>query len=302
MTGRIALALMLLLGGLVKTAQGAEHDVEVVAAAAIVSNAVAVTRDVHYGEARLQTLDVYRPAHATAHAPLIMMVHGGGWRFGDKAMARMVESKVARWVPRGFVLVSMNYGLLPETPVARQIDDVAHALAYVQHHASEWGGDGTEVVLMGHSAGAHLVAMLGASPTRASAAGARPWLGTIVLDSAALDVPLIMQRRHMRLYDPAFGSDPAQWRALSPSDALEKSAPPLLVVCSTSRPDDSCAQAHAFVARAKSLGIRANVHEEALTHGEINFTLGVPGAHTDAVEAFMATLDANLRQLLQAKP
>ncbi len=65
--------------------------------------------------------------------------------------------------------------------------DVARALAAVQARAGEWGGDASRVVLMGHSAGAHLVALLSADPTRAAAEGAGPWRSAVVLDSAAID-------------------------------------------------------------------------------------------------------------------
>ncbi|HZP66759.1 MAG TPA: alpha/beta hydrolase [Rudaea sp.] len=261
---------------------------------------VEVLHDLHYGSATLETLDVYRPARA-ANAPVFVMVHGGGWRLGDKAMGRMVDSKIARWAPRGIVFVSIDYGLLPATPVTRQVDDIAQALAYVQRHAADWGGDPKKIVLMGHSAGAHLVDVLAADPARARAAGAQPWLGTVSLDSAAIDVPAIMKRHHMRLYDAAFGGDAAQWKALSPIDLVAAPAPPMLAVCSTLRPDDSCGASHRFAARAEAAGTHVRVLEEALTHGEINFTLGNPGAYTDAVEAFLASLDPAIARLLEPR-
>jgi acetyl esterase/lipase len=214
----------------------------------------------------------------------------------------MVDSKVQRWVPRGFVFVSIDYGLLPQTPVARQADDVAHALAFVQQHAAEWGGDGDKVLLMGHSAGAHLVALLDAAPDRARAAGARPWLGTIALDSAAYDVPAIMQRRHLPLYDTAFGKDPAQWTALSPLEQLHGAGPPLLAVCSSVRLDDPCSDARRFAARAVAFERRVEVQPQPLSHAEINATLGKPGAYTDAVEAFMKSLDPTVRRHLETTP
>jgi len=294
------LALLLTGTGAHATAQESLLDAAAPGRAAALPPGVTLQRDLHYGSGSLQTLDVYRPARAI-RAPVILMVHGGGWRGGDKSMGRMVDSKVTRWVPRGFVFVAIDYGLLPGTPVSRQADDVAQAVAYVQQHASEWGADPRKLILMGHSAGAHLVAVLAADAARVKAARIAPWLGTIVLDSAALDVPQVMQRRHMRLYDDAFGSDAATWKALSPIDLLGAAGSPLLAVCSSTRPDDSCGQARRFVARASALGMRASVHEEALTHGEINFTLGVAGAYTDAVEAFMRSLDADVLRLLETK-
>jgi arylformamidase len=170
---------------------------------------------------------------------------------------------------------------------------VARALAKIQALAPAWGGDPDRVVLMGHSAGAHLVALVSASPVFAQRADARPWLGTVVLDSAALNLQALMRMPHARFYDRVFGSDPALWRTVSPFDALDASvqgAPPMLLVCSTQRRDRSCAQANAFAARANARGVRASVSEQNLSHAEVNATLGLPGSETDAVDAFFATL------------
>ena len=251
-------------------------------------DAVTMLRDQSYGSDRLQRFDVYKPAHA-AHAPVIFMVHGGGWRRGDKAMRNVVENKVARWVPKGYIVVSVNYRMLPLALPLQQAGDVALALAAAQRSAAAWGGDPSRFILMGHSAGAHLAALLDAAPAIAMQNGARPWLGAVLLDSAALDVPAIMQARHPRLYDAAFGSNPASWKMASPIDAMNAQARPFLVVCS-SRRGDSCRQAKGFAARAASLGVRARVLEEDLSHQDINRQLGSPGAYTDAVEAFLATL------------
>ena len=132
------------------------------------------------------------------------------------------------------------------------------------------------------------VALVGASPTIAKDAGALPWLGTVVLDSAALDTVGLMQRRHARFYDRVFGADPVAWRAASPADQLTGDAVPMLVVCSTLRLDDSCGQAERFVARVGGVGVRASVHKEALPHNRIDVDLGQPGAYTDTVDAFIA--------------
>ncbi len=170
--------------------------------------------DLPYGGDARQRMDVYLPPAGALppgqRAPVIFMVHGGAWRTGDKAMPKVVDHKVARWVARGFVLVSINYRMLPGTPVAQQAQDVALALAAAQRHASDWGADAGRFILMGHSAGAHLVALINAQPAAALRGGAQPWLGTVVLDSAVLDVPQYMAQPHVRLYDEAFGSDPAR--------------------------------------------------------------------------------------------
>jgi acetyl esterase/lipase len=255
-----------------------------------------VMRDVAYGSDVNQRMDVYLPRRAM-NAPVIFMVHGGGWRRGDKGMKNVVQNKMNRWVAKGFIFVSVNYRMLPDADVLTQAHDVALALAAAQDKAPSWGGDAAKFVLIGHSAGAHLVALLSAAPSAAFQAGAHPWLGTIALDSAALDVVQIMEKRHMKLYDPVFGSDPAFWKRASPFHVLTAGGPPLLAVCSTRR-NDSCGQAQGFVDKGNMLGMRMRMLGEDLSHSEINDRLGGRGAYTDAVESFMATLDPMLRRML----
>lgn len=259
--------------------------------------ALRTLRDQAYGKDPRQRFDAYLPATGNG-IPLIVMVHGGAWRTGDKDHAAVVANKRAHWLPRGIGLVSVNYRMLPDTPPAGQLQDVAAALAHVQATAAAWGADPDKVVLMGHSAGAHLAALLGADPAPVMRAGGRPWRGTVALDSAALDVVAVMGGRHARLYDRAFGDNEANWRALSPRQRLTTSATPMLLVCSSKRRDDSCDQASAMAASARALGRRAEVLPQFLSHRDINADLGLPGAYTDAVDAFLASLDAAFAQRL----
>ncbi|MEW5834716.1 MAG: alpha/beta hydrolase [Pseudomonadota bacterium] len=247
-----------------------------------------VARDVAYGSDPRQRFDVYAPAGAH-DAPVILMVHGGGWRRGDKSMSNVVANKVAYWVPRGVVVISVNYRMLPDTPPLEQARDVARALSLAQRRVAEWGGAPDRFVLMGHSAGAHLVSLLAAEPQLAREQGARPWRGTVSLDSASLDVVQTMNGRHFRLYDEAFGSDPSTWLAASPFQQLQAAPAPFLAVCS-SRRRDSCPQAHAFVAKVRSLGGRGDVLEEDLSHEEINANLGAPSEYTTRVDAFLRSV------------
>ena len=238
--------------------------------------------DVSYGNGAKEALDAYVPANAS-HAPIIVMVHGGAWRIGDKEHSRVIENKGKEYLSKGYLFISIGYPLLPEANPLQQVDAVARAVVFVQKYADEWGGDTDKLILMGHSAGAHIVAMLGADPSRVG----RKWAGTVALDSAAMDVPAIMARKHYGFYDAAFGEDPAFWQAVSPIHHLGKNATPFVLVCSSKR-SDSCPPNEAFAAKANSLGVAATVHQEARTHGEINEDLGLPGPYTDAVDDFIA--------------
>lgn len=254
---------------------------------------VHMLRDVSYGPDPLQRMDVYLPAH-TQGAAVLFMVHGGAWRHGDKAMERVVRNKVQRWVAhagaQAMVLVSINYRMLPQAGPLTQVQDVARALARAQQLAPQWGADARRFFVMGHSAGAHLVALLAASPALQQAQGVQPVLATLALDSAALDVPQLMRLPHLRLYDAAFGSDPAQWALASPVQQLQQAAAPLLAVCS-SRRRIACSQAERMAQQGRALGMRVQVLPVDLTHRQTNENLGLDGAYTDAVQAFMQSVD-----------
>lgn len=262
---------------------------------------VTVQRDAVYGEDDAQRMDLYLP-HGAKNAPVIFMVHGGAWRIGDKGHAASVENKMRRWTQRGFIFISTNYRMLPDADPLTQADDVARALATAQKRAREKGGDPEKFILMGHSAGAHLVSLLNAAPQRAIALGAHPWLGTVSLDTAAMDMVKVMEREHHRFYDNAFGKDRAYWKAASPLRILEPEAGPVLMVCSSERPDKPCNDARTFAARARQLGVRAEVLPQAKSHREINNELGLAGAYTEAIEAFMGSLDPAVKRLLQQNP
>jgi acetyl esterase/lipase len=248
-----------------------------------------VEKDVAYGSAPEQRMDVYRPANAQ-NAPVIFMVHGGGWRRGDKDAAGVVNNKVEYWLPKGYIVISVGYRLVPQVTPMGEAGDIAKALAFAQGKARSWGGDPSRFVLMGHSAGAHLVSLLTSAPSIATSAGAGPWLGTVVLDSAAYNVVDIMQKKHFGLYDEAFGSDPQLWRDASPILRLSSAPVPMLLVCSSQR-SDSCAQAQAYAEKAKGLGGRVSVYPIDMRHGEINAQLGAPGNLTVQVDNFLHSLN-----------
>lgn len=247
-----------------------------------------VERDIAYGSMAEQRMDVYLPPNAQ-RSPIIIMVHGGAWAFGSKSAPGVVDNKVAHWLPKGFIFVSVETRLAPAADPVEQATDVAAAMAMVQRRAASWGGDPSKMVLMGHSAGAHLVALVSADRSIAQKASVKPWAGTIALDSAAYDVSSIMERpNHPRFYDQAFGSDPRFWKIASPTFYAGSNMPRMLLVCSSLR-SDSCPQANAF---ARKSGEQARVLSVSLRHMAINRTLGLESDYTRQVDAFINSIVA----------
>ena len=244
---------------------------------------IVVDRDIPYGRRPAHRLDIHR-LRGVQQAPVLVLVHGGAWAMGDKANPGFIDAKAAHYAGRGWVVVSVNYRLLPWGGPREQAEDVARALSAVQQHVARWGGDGACVCLLGHSTGAHLGALVLADGELSR--GLAPLQGAVLLDSAALDVVEIMRGPHLPLHERAFGDDPAVWQALSPWHRLQSRLPPLLLVSSAQRPA-SVVQAARFAERARALGGTAEQFEVDLGHAEINRTLGLPGALTDAVDAFL---------------
>lgn len=262
-------------------------------------------KDVAYGSQAQQKLDVFFPKNTGrgGMAPIILMVHGGGWCVGDKAGAQMTANKVARWASRGFVFVSINYPMVNDgSNAVVQANHVAKAAAFVQGKAREWGGDPARLILMGHSAGAHFVSLVNADARIRQNNGVGPLLGTVSLDAGAIDVVRQMPNVYPFLrvrYREAFGTAEADWIAASPYHTLDRTASPWLGVCSTTRKDDPCGQARAYAEKSNALGVKASVLPQRKKHGTINAELGAPGDYTREVEAFMASLDPVVAGLLR---
>lgn len=111
-----------------------------------------------------------------------------------------------------------------------------------------------------------------------------------MLDSAAFDVVEIMQGKHHRIYDRAFGKDRTFWTEASPYHRLTTAPAPILVVCSTRR-DEACPQAQPFASKSTKLGGRVVVLPVDMKHGEINKELGLPSDYTTTVERSCARWD-----------
>jgi acetyl esterase/lipase len=122
-----------------------------------------------YGAAPRQKLDVYAPRSRTDGArPVVVYFYGGSWQGGERADARGVAQALAQ---RGIVTIVPDYRVYPETIFPGFIDDAAAAARWTREHARAFGGDPGRIVVMGHSAGAHIAAMLATDPRYLAAHG-----------------------------------------------------------------------------------------------------------------------------------
>lgn len=250
----------------------------------------APAQTIAYGTDPLQQLDLWLPACRSGKAPLVIFVHGGGWKRGSKESAAS-HSAPAHFTGLGYAYASINYRLVPAATVEQQAADVAAALAMLRARADAQGIDPGRIVLMGHSAGAHLVALVGTDERYLRGAGLSfaDLAGVIPNDGAAYDVPAQMRdggRFMQGTYQQAFGTDPARQRALSPT--LQAAAPnaPRFLLLHVQRPD-GVRQADELAAALRKAGTAVEVAsfpgEGLQGHAEINRRLGEPDYPATAV-------------------
>jgi len=248
-----------------------------------------VNIDVPYGLDDAQKYDVYLP-DSPSNAPIIAMIHGGAWSGGDKEDSGVAVAKAGYWVAKGYVFVSINYRLLPKKDPLIQAADVALAIANIQKNAANWGADKNKLILMGSGAGGHLAALLSSNPSLASDQGASIWSGAVILETPALNIPVIMENNHSAIYDTAFGTNSDFWEDSSPTNLLDHSGLPMLVVCSSESTQDTCAKANAFSQAANNVGVKVTVSTQALAPSAISSQLGVSNSYTSSVDDFIQSV------------
>lgn len=250
---------------------------------------------ISYGSDALQTLDVWRAKDAKGPAPLVVFVHGGGWKRGSKDNATG-QYKPVHYPGEGYAFASINYRLVPGATVEQQAADVAGAVKALVDRAGAFGIDRRRIVIMGHSAGAHLVALVGTDETYLRAAGLSfaDIAGVIPIDGAAYDVPAQMKdgpQIMQATYKQAFGTDPARQAKLSPTLQAGTPNAPQFLLLYVQRPDgvrQAEALGKALTAGGSKVELGSFPGEGLQGHAEINRRLGDPGyAPTATVDAWL---------------
>jgi acetyl esterase/lipase len=247
-----------------------------------------VQRDIPYADPadERQVLDVYSPSEAK-NLPVVFWIHGGGWQTGDKSD---VQVKPQACTEKKFVFVSTNYRLLPNVDMATIVRDVAKSIRWVHGHIAEYGGDPQRLIIMGHSAGAQLAALICTDDRYLKAEGLSLAIvkGCVPADGDTYDVPAIIETAETRRrvhglpqakvgHREKFGNDPAKHRDFSAVThvARGKGIPPFLILHVAEHPDTS-AQAQRLGNVLKEAGLPVKVFgAKATTHDKINADLGL---------------------------
>jgi acetyl esterase/lipase len=240
-----------------------------------------VHRDLAYADTKhdRQTLDVYSPSDGKNH-PIVVWIHGGGWQAGDK---KHVDRKPQAFVDKGLVFVSVNYRLLSDKVTIQQMaQDVAQAIRWAHDHARDYGGDPEKIVVMGHSAGAQLAALVCTDNRYLKAQRLSLTLikGCVPVDGDTYDVPLQIQtveQRRADIYKNKFGDADSQ-KDLSPVThvAKDKHIPPFLILHVAEHPETK-AQSQRLAKALQGAGVSVTVYPaEGKNHTTINADLGLP--------------------------
>lgn len=266
-----------------------KHVIGLLVAGIVLSSAQAqeVKRDIPYTKNadKLQTLDVYSPSKAK-NLPVVFWIHGGGWQTGDKADVYM---KPQVFNGKGFVFVSTNYRLLPNVDMGTLTRDVAKSIRWVHDHIAEYGGDPKRLLIMGHSAGAQLAALLCTDERYLKEEGLSFAIikGCVPVDGDTYDIPAMIEVAETRLrlhglplpkfgHRIKFGNDPAKHKEFSAVTHVAKNTgiPPFMILYVANHPDVT-AQAQRLSNVLKSADVPVTLFgAKETTHSRINADLG----------------------------
>jgi len=254
------------------------------------------------------SLDVFTPK-GREKAPVVMFVHGGTWMFGDKNFFGLYRG-VGRFLARsGFTTMVPNYRLSPFVKHPEHARDVARAYAWTWRNAERFGGDPSRIILMGHSAGGHLVSLLATDRTYLEADElklddtARKAIKGVVGVCGVYRVPAPDEFKEMAKtianayvgesrFNPAlvtagqfanpfpyiFGKDRNVQEAASPLTHVRKGLPPFLLMNAVSEVPGLFAQRDGFEAALRKEGNQVESQTiEGCCHRNILFSLDKVG-------------------------
>ena len=228
--------------------------------------------NIAYGPHPQQRLDVYVPQSAAPEPrPVVVFWHGGHWRFGDKMDYRFVGAALAE---SGYVAVVANYRHYPHVKMPGFLSDAAQAALWAAAHSKEYGGDPERLYLMGHSAGAHLAALVTLDPRYFAAAGqSAPHIAGVIGLSGPYDFLPLLEPDVQDMFGP-----PPLYPESQPINFVRADAPPMLLVHGLMDGTVLPKNSRNFAAALRTLGVPATLK------------LYPKASHADTVAALTALL------------
>ena len=185
------------------------------------------TGDIVYGPAQRNKLDVYVPnAPVGKPLPVVVFFYGGSWEAGRRQDYQFVAEALTT---NGFIAVLPDYRVYPEVVFPAFMQDAAAAVKWTREHIAEYGGDPAQLFVMGHSAGAHIAAMLALDGQYLNEVGMRPQDLDGMIGLAGPYDFLPLQSDTLKII---FGPEDERWKS-QPINFVDGQNPPMLLVVGT---------------------------------------------------------------------
>ncbi|MBI1730172.1 alpha/beta hydrolase [Candidatus Acetothermia bacterium] len=199
-------------------------------------------------------LDLYRPI-GLEKAPVLLFIHGGSWREGDKSIYTYLGRTFAS---QGFLTVIANYRLTPQVQHPVHVQDVARAFSWIYANISQYSGDPNKIFMMGHSAGGHLVALLALDERYLQAEGlATTLIRGVIPVSGVFDLTQFPPT----LFADVFTSDPDTRKDASPISHVDDQQPPFQIIYAQYDEPTLDTQAQALYQSVHDHGSQAHIAE-----------------------------------------
>lgn len=249
-------------------------------------------------DANRLSLDVYHFGQTAPEKPVVIYVHGGGFAFGDKA--NQMTNKINLFASLNYILVSVNYRLSPQVystdpnrimyPVHHT--DVADAVKWVFENIGNYGGNKEKVALLGHSAGAQLVALSGTSNRFLPTRGINLNLikGVACIDTEGYDVVARCMENNL-IYLNAFGQENTFWHEASPINNLFPNTRYPQFFIAKRGSNTRIGYANEFIAQLQNVGVSvSDITANEYDHEGINDAIGAAGEKvvTEPLKRFFA--------------
>jgi acetyl esterase/lipase len=224
-----------------------------------------------YGRDPRHRLDVYLPDKPAGFpAPLVLFWHGGRWNSGEKAEYRFVGSALAEL---GYATLIANYRHYPQVKMAGFMDDAARAALWAVEHAADFEADPRQIYLMGHSAGAHMAALLALDARYFAVAGrAAPRIAGVIGLSGPYDFLPLREADVQDMFGP-----PQLYPQSQPINYVRRGAPPMLLIHGSSDGLVSPWNSRNLAAALEAVGVSVTLKLYAeIGHGDTIGALSVP--------------------------
>ncbi|UPG85025.1 alpha/beta hydrolase [Luteibacter aegosomatis] len=225
-------------------------------------------RDIPFAPDRDLSLDVYAPLHAE-HAPVVVYFYGGDWRFGQRGWYRWVGEALAR---RGVVAIVPDYRHWPAVRMDGFLRDGADAVRWAKDHAAMFGGDASDLFVMGHSSGGHIAAMLATDKQWLASVGMKPRdLSGLIGVAGAFDFLPLDEKAYLDM----FGRTADEQARSQPVHFVDGDEPPALLLQGEADTEVYPAEAISLEGRYRQMGEPVELKlYPGLGHEKLVFALG----------------------------